>query len=233
MLTWEGVDLFRKTVTVLPAKNGERRTILINSLVLNVLKRKTKVRSIKSDYVFPSDTDTLLDDSHLRRAFRGARKLCRIENFHFHALRHTFATRLVPSGIDLHKVQCLLGHKSSIMTQRYAHHYMEKGALRVRVNNIHNLRADVEEIPTPGLGVGLWRLHRPGTSPLRWTIGGDPTSNSDQSWSSYAGWILYFAPEVVQAVIEFAARCSNNPDATQDYKGLCHLLRDRTRMRMI
>ncbi len=111
--------------------------------------------------------------------------------------------------------------------------YVEKGALRVRVNNIHNLQADVEEIPTPGLGVGLWRLHRPGTSPLRWTIGGDPTSNSDQSWSSYAGWILYFAPEVVQAVIEFAARCSNNPDAIEDYKGLCHLLRDRTRMRMI
>jgi integrase-like protein len=68
---------------------------------------------------------TELDDSHLRRAFRGAMKLCRIENFHFHDLRHTFATRLVQSGIDLYKVQCLLGHKSPIMTQRYAHHYPE------------------------------------------------------------------------------------------------------------
>ena len=124
-LTWEGVDLFRKTVTVFRSKNGERRTILINSLVLDVPKRIAKVRSVKSDYMFPSDTDTLLDDSHLRRAFRGAMKLCRIENFHFHALRHTFPTRLVQSGTDLHKVQCLLGHKSSIMTQRYAHHYSE------------------------------------------------------------------------------------------------------------
>jgi integrase len=52
-------------------------------------------------------------------------KLCRIENFHFHDLRHTFATRLVQSGIDLYKVQCLLGHKSPIMTQRYDHHYPE------------------------------------------------------------------------------------------------------------
>ena len=124
-LTWEGVDLFRKTVTVFQSKNGERRTIPINSVVLDVLKRKAKVRSIKSNYVFPSDTYTLLDDSHLRRAFRGAMKLCRIENFHFHDLRHTFATRLVQSGIDLYKVQCLLGHKSPIMTQRYAHHYPE------------------------------------------------------------------------------------------------------------
>ena len=44
---------------------------------------------------------------------------------HFHDLRHTFATRLVQSGIDLYKVQRLLGHKSPIMTQRYAHHYPE------------------------------------------------------------------------------------------------------------
>jgi site-specific recombinase XerD len=52
-------------------------------------------------------------------------KLCHIENFHFHDLRHTFATSLVQSGIDLYKVQRLLGHKSPIMTQRYAHHYPE------------------------------------------------------------------------------------------------------------
>ena len=75
--------------------------------------------------MFPSETHTLLDDSHLRRAFRGVVKLVRIENFHFHDLRHTFATRLVQAGIDLYKVQCLLGHKSPIMTQRYAHHYPE------------------------------------------------------------------------------------------------------------
>jgi integrase len=79
-------------------------------IVLDVLKIKAKVRSVKSDYVFPSETYTLLDDSHLRRAFRGAMN---IENFHFHDLRCTFATRLVQSGIDLYKVQCLLGHKSS------------------------------------------------------------------------------------------------------------------------
>ena len=137
-LTWNGVDLFREMVTVFRSKNGERRTIPINSVVLDVLKRKAKVRSIKSDYVFPSDTSTLLDDSHLRRAFRGVLKLCRIENFHFHDLRHTFATRLVQSGIDLYKVQCLLGHKSPIMTQRYAHHYPE--SLREGVEMLEKYR---------------------------------------------------------------------------------------------
>ncbi|MDE3225053.1 MAG: tyrosine-type recombinase/integrase, partial [Nitrospirota bacterium] len=35
------------------------------------------------------------------------------------------ATRLVQSGVDLYKVQRLLGHKTSVMTQRYAHHCPE------------------------------------------------------------------------------------------------------------
>jgi hypothetical protein len=44
---------------------------------------------------------------------------------HFHDLRHTFATRLVQGGVDLYKVQRLLGDKTPMMTQRYAHHYPE------------------------------------------------------------------------------------------------------------
>jgi len=48
-----------------------------------------------------------------------------IMNFRFHDLRHTFATRLAQAGVDLYKVQRLLGHKSPTMTQRYAHHSPE------------------------------------------------------------------------------------------------------------
>jgi integrase len=43
----------------------------------------------------------------------------------FHDLRHTFATRLVQSGVDLYKVSKLLGHRDIKTTQRYAHHYPE------------------------------------------------------------------------------------------------------------
>ena len=32
---------------------------------------------------------------------------------------------MVQAGVDLYKVQRLLGHKSPIMTQRYAHHCPE------------------------------------------------------------------------------------------------------------
>ena len=124
-LTWRGVDFTRRTVTVMRSKNGERRTIPVNETVLRVLKAKAKVRSLASDLVFCSKAFTPMESGHLRRSFRLALSKAKIEEFHFHDLRHTFATRLVQAGIDLYKVQQLLGHKSPIMTQRYAHHYPE------------------------------------------------------------------------------------------------------------
>lgn len=125
VLTWTGVDLFRRTVTVFRSKNGERRTIPVNSIVLDVLKRKHAARSGITDVVFHSQAGTALDGSNIRRGLNVALRVAKISDFHFHDLRHTFATRIVQAGVDLYKVQRLLGHKSPIMTQRYAHHYPE------------------------------------------------------------------------------------------------------------
>lgn len=124
-LTWRGVDFGRKTVTVLRSKNGERRTIPVNETVMHILKEKTKVRALGTDLVFCSKAFTPMESGHLRRSFRVALKKAHVEDLRFHDLRHTFATRLVQAGVDLYKVQRLLGHKSPIMTQRYAHHYPE------------------------------------------------------------------------------------------------------------
>src|SRR5208282_4030866 len=55
------------------------------------------------------------------RAGAGALERAGIADLHFHDLRHTFASRLVMAGVDLYRVQKLLGHKTPAMTQRYAH----------------------------------------------------------------------------------------------------------------
>ena len=39
----------------------------------------------------------------------------------FHSCRHSDASWLIKQGADLYTVQKLLGHKTNIMTQRYAH----------------------------------------------------------------------------------------------------------------
>lgn len=124
-LTWAGVDLFRRTVTVLRSKNGERRTIPVNETVVGLLKQKHSKRDRNFDLVFTSQAGTALDGANIRRALGSALKQSKIKDFHFHDLRHTCATRMVQAGVDLYKVQRILGHKSPIMTQRYAHHYPE------------------------------------------------------------------------------------------------------------
>lgn len=112
--------------------------------------------------------------------------------------------------------------------------YIEKGGLRVRVTNIRmnglSVGADVEEIITPGLGVGMFcREHPPVTPPYRWDIGGDSSAYSDQTWDmGYGGWIMYFDPKIVQAVIAFGARRSPNVANHESYNELIRLINNLT-----
>ncbi len=124
-LTWRAVDLVRNTATVFQSKNGTRRTIPLNQTARALLKAKAKVRALHTEHVFQSEAHTPLDPNNVRRAFRRAVEQAEIEELHVHDLRHTFATRLVQAGVDLYKVQRLLGHQSPVMTQRYAHHSPE------------------------------------------------------------------------------------------------------------
>jgi len=124
-LTWKGVDLFRKTITIFKSKNKEVRTIPMNQRVLDLLKSKSKVRSIKTDLVFHNEKHKPICHSILHRQFHIASNEAGIQDLRWDDLRHCFATKLVREGKDLYKVQKLLGHKTPIMTQRYAHHDIE------------------------------------------------------------------------------------------------------------
>jgi integrase len=152
-LSWRGVDLTRRTAMVFQSKNGERRTIPMNQTVLSLIKERGTLRSLSTDLVFPSKTHTSLESGHLRRAFRLALKKARIEDFHFHDLRHTFATRLVQVGVELYKVQRLLGHKSPMMTQRHAHHYPE--SLRDGVEVLDRIKPISHFITVSSVGRGV------------------------------------------------------------------------------
>ena len=56
-----------------------------------------------------------------RQWFEPAVRKAKIADFHWHDLRHTFASRLTMAGVDLRTVQELMGHKTIAMTVRYAH----------------------------------------------------------------------------------------------------------------
>ncbi len=121
-LIWDRVGLFRQTILINETKSGKPRTIPLNKSADGILMRKAKIISIKSKIVFHSKSGTKIDKHNLRRAFVIAMERAGIKDFTFHSLRHTFATRLAQSGVDLYKISKLLGHKDIKTTQCYAHH---------------------------------------------------------------------------------------------------------------
>lgn len=123
-LQWGQVDGVRKTATALRTKNKEKRTIPLNATVMTLLTTKHRANG-PAEYVFASEAGSKIDARNLLRAYYIARKKAKLEDVRFHYLRHTFATRLVQSGVDLYVVKELLGHKTITMTMRYAHHYPE------------------------------------------------------------------------------------------------------------
>ena len=76
-----------------------------------------------SPWVYPDKTGAnhVNQYSTCRRVFETAVSKARLGDMVWHDLRHTFASRLVMSGVDLLTVSRLMGHKTTAMTQRYAH----------------------------------------------------------------------------------------------------------------
>ena len=116
-LTWHDVDFKQGIIRVVRTKNGERREIPTSATLQATLQRLP--RRLDSEHVFPGKTGHGLVD--IRKRFRRALAEAEIEGFVFHDLRHTFASHLVMSGVDLMTVKEFLGHKDIKMTLRYAH----------------------------------------------------------------------------------------------------------------
>ncbi len=116
-LTWDRLDLKNRLILLDKTKNGERREIPVNDTLYNTLSGL--VRHISGLVFANSDTGKPYYD--IKKSFAAALKKSHILDFHFHDLRHTFASRLVMGGVDLTTVKELLGHKSITMTLRYSH----------------------------------------------------------------------------------------------------------------
>ena len=126
-LEWKDVDFRRRKIKIRrkpfwQPKTGERE-IPIGSQLLPILRRLRAANSkgLKSDFVFPhKDGDR--NRSKLREKLIRVANEAGIENLtSLHALRHTFASRLVMKGVDLPTVQKLMGHADIQTTMIYAH----------------------------------------------------------------------------------------------------------------
>ena len=118
-LRWGQVDISRAFITLTETKNGEIRALPLASKALELMKERSKVRRIDTDLVFPgSDPKKPID---LRAPFENALKQAKLDNFHWHDLRHTCASYLAMNGASLAEIAEVLGHKTLQMVKRYAH----------------------------------------------------------------------------------------------------------------
>ena len=123
-LRWDAVDLIKEIIQVrnhneFTTKSKKARSIPIHRDILSELQNMQQQKNDK--YVFQVDAG-LYDRRKLSAYFKIAVIKCKLSSdYHFHTLRHTFASWLVQKGVSIYEVSKLLGHADIKTTQIYAH----------------------------------------------------------------------------------------------------------------
>jgi integrase len=117
-LDWEDVDLPRQFLKVRVAKNGQGRHVRLNSIAVKALLQMQGAGDGSGAVVRNRAGGAMRGPRHW---FEKAVDEAGVENFHWHDLRHTFASRLAMAGVGIRAIQEALGHKSIAMTVRYSH----------------------------------------------------------------------------------------------------------------
>lgn len=118
-LRWETIDIKKNFLEVLMQENKGHKKIQL-PLSPKFKKELKKIGIKKSGYVF-INPKTGKPYTTIKTGFNRACKRAGIENFRFHDLRHTVATRLVANGVDLNTVKEYMAHSDIKTTQRYMH----------------------------------------------------------------------------------------------------------------
>lgn len=111
-LRWEYVDLQKRIAFIPLTKNGESRTVPLSSGAIELL------RALPIDLkgrVFP------LTGRQVSAAMERARVKAKLDDWHFHDLRHMAITRLAEKLPNLIELSAVSGHKSLAMLKRYYH----------------------------------------------------------------------------------------------------------------
>ena len=109
--------LTRKGIREYPKSQKSRRVVPVPERIVGEL-----IQYGIAGPLFRAPAGGLLDDNHWRRrVWAPALERAGVEYAPPHTLRHTAASWLVQAGVDLYRVQALLGHESFATTMKYAH----------------------------------------------------------------------------------------------------------------
>jgi site-specific recombinase XerD len=124
-LTWQRVDFEHRQITIPRSKHGGIRYIPLDNTAMSALLALHKRGNGTGPVMVLAESGHGYEKGHAlttpKEWFVAAVTKAGIADFTWHCIRHTFASRLVMAGVDLRKVQELMGHKTIAMTCRYAH----------------------------------------------------------------------------------------------------------------
>jgi integrase len=123
-LRWANVDLARGLIHVMNShreqtKSGHSRSIPINQIAREELVSLHQ-QSDDTEYVFVN-RQTGEPRTDVKTGFRSACRDAGVNDFRFHDLRHTAATRLGDAGVDARRIMAILGHRCIQTSARYTH----------------------------------------------------------------------------------------------------------------
>jgi integrase len=127
-LEWSEIDFKRRKIFLDKTKNGTNREVPMSDTCYRMLselnaKREQQIKEGKevNQWVFQSTVRKGQRLQSPKKWWETVLRDAKIEDFHWHDLRHSFCSRLVMRGVDLRTVMELAGHKSIQVTARYAH----------------------------------------------------------------------------------------------------------------
>jgi integrase len=116
---WSDFHPDRAILTIHETKAGERQHIVLDAVAVRIIKEIPRLAD--NPYII-AGSKIGRPINFYRRAWDRIIKRTSIAHFSPHGLRHNYASALVAAGIPLDTVRHLLGHKSALTTQKYAHH---------------------------------------------------------------------------------------------------------------
>nr|WP_281244372.1 site-specific integrase [Sphingomonas rubra] len=116
---WDSVDLARRSLHVPTSKTGRARYVPLAQAAVDVIAGLP--RSEEATYLFPTPRNSKKHLTTIKHGWQTAREAAGLHDLRIHDLRHSAASFMVNSGVDLFAVGKVLGHASVQSTQRYSH----------------------------------------------------------------------------------------------------------------
>lgn len=115
---WENVDVERRSWFIPTSKTGKPRHVPLSTPALAIIEALPRFNGCP--WLVPNP-DTRLPFVSIKHGWQNAIKEAKLPGLRLHDLRHSAASFMVNSGVDLFAVGKVLGHANYQSTQRYAH----------------------------------------------------------------------------------------------------------------